>query len=84
MEFREFIREGEQFPQTEILYVTLWIIDLKYISSSNCLGRILILFNAQTFCMKCFFTESMYTDHESLLSILTPRQVVESTKPVPK
>ena len=29
IEFREFITEGEQFPLTEILYVTLGIIDLK-------------------------------------------------------
>ena len=69
MESREFIREGEQFSQTEILYVTLGIIDLKYISSSDCLRRILIVFNAPTFCIKCFFTESICTDHGSLLSI---------------
>ena len=32
---------------------------LKYISSRTFLGRILILFNAPTFCVKCFFIESM-------------------------
>ena len=36
IEFREFISEGGQFPHTKILYVTLGIIDLKYISSSDC------------------------------------------------
>ena len=65
---REFSAEGEQFPHTEIPYVTLGIIDLKYISPRNFLGRILILFNAPTFCVKCFFTESMCMDHVSLLS----------------
>lgn len=87
IEFREFIAEGRQFPHTKILYVTLGIIDLKYISSSDCLGRNLIFFNDPTFCVKGFFTESMCTDHERLLLILTPRQVVESTRlirPVPK
>jgi len=69
IKFREFTAEGEQFPHTEILYVMLGIIDLKYNSSSDCLGRILILFSAPMFCVKCFFIESMCTDQESLLWI---------------
>lgn len=61
-EFREFIAECEQFPRTEILCVTLGIIDLKHIFFSDCSGRILILFNALTFFVKCFFTESICTN----------------------
>ena len=79
--FREFSAEGEQFPHTEIPYVTLGIIVLKYISSRTFFGRILILFNAPTFCVKDFFTESMCTDHVSLWASTIDSWLLDEDRP---
>ena len=76
---RGFSAEGEQFPHTEIPYVTLGMIVLKYISSRTFLGRILILFNAPTFCAKCFFIESSSNSYGmSFLFFL-----INETQPLP-
>ena len=84
MELRELNAEGWHFPHTECPYVTLGIIVLKYISSRDFLRRTLILFNAPTFWVKCFLTELIYTNHESVVFILTPRQVLDSTTEINK